>query len=96
MSGKDNIFKKRFKVILEIIIPHIYCLFNLCYKNSYCQSHFKKLITIVLCKSQNQDYMKAKIYCPVALLNILGKTLEAIIVKRLNFLAITHILLPKL
>ena len=40
--------------------------------------------------------MKAKTYHPVALLNILGKKLEVILAKKLNFLAIIYTLFPKL
>ena len=95
VPGKDNIPSKILKATLEIIIPHIYCLFNLCYENSYCPSHFKKLITVVLQKPQKKDYTKAKAYRPVALLNTLGKALEAIVAKKLNFLATMHTLLLK-
>ena len=75
-------------------MPHIHHLFNLCYENSYCSSYFKKSIMVMLQKLQKEDYTKAEAYCPVALLNILGKALKAIVAKKLNFLATTHTLLP--
>lgn len=93
--GEDNIPSEILKATLEIIMPHIHRLFNLCYENSYCPSHFKKSITVVLRKPQKENYTKAKAYRPVALLNTLGKALEVIVAKRLNFLATTHTLLPK-
>ena len=49
----------------------------------------------MLRKPNKDDYTKAKSYCPVALLNILGKVLEAILAKHLSYLATEHTLLPR-
>lgn len=76
-------------------MPFIHRLFNLYYKNSYCSSRFKKLITAVLRKPQKEDYTKAKAYRLFVLLNTLGKALEAILAERLNLLATEYTLLRK-
>ena len=48
----------------------------------------------MLRKPSKPDYTDPKAYRPIALLNTLGKALEAIIVKRVRYLAETYTLLP--
>jgi len=48
----------------------------------------------MLRKPGKPDYTDLKAYRPIVLLNTLGKVLEAIIAKRIRFLAETHALLP--
>lgn len=72
---------------------HVHLVFNACFKIGYCPHHFKKSVTVVLLKPNKDDYTKAKSYRPVALLNTLGKVLEAILAKRLSYLATEHTLL---
>jgi hypothetical protein len=45
-------------------------------------------------KLSKPDYTDPKVYKPIALLNTLGKALEAIVAKRMRFLAESHALLP--
>lgn len=90
----NNIPSKILKVIIDIIISQINLVFNACFKIRYYLYYFKKLITVVLRKSNKNDYIKAKSYCPMLLLNTLGKVLKAILAKHLSYLAIKHILLP--
>lgn len=47
-------------------------------------------------KISKKNYTKAKAYCFVTLLNTLCRILEIIIAKKLNFLAMTYMLLLKL
>lgn len=73
---------------------HVHNVLNTCFKIGYCPHHFKKSGTVVLHKNNKNDYTKAKSNRPVALLNTLGKVLEAIPAKRLSYLAAEHTLLP--
>ena len=50
--------------------------------------------TIVLKKSRKKNYSLAKSYCPIALLDMLGKVLKTIFSQRLSDLAKIHDLLP--
>ena len=50
---------------------------------------------MVLRKPDKDDYTQPKSYRPIALLNTLGKALEAIVANRLAYLADTYHLLPK-
>lgn len=93
--GLDDIPNKILKATTDVIMLHIHLVFNLCFKVGYCPHHFKKSVTVVLRKHNKDDYTKAKSYCPVALLNTLGKVLEAILAKRLSYLATEHALLPR-
>ncbi len=60
----------------------------------YCPTHFKEAITVALRKPGKDDYTQPKSYRPIALLNTLGKALEAIVADRLAYLADTYGLLP--
>jgi hypothetical protein len=48
----------------------------------------------MLRKPGKPDYLDLKAYRPIVLLNTLGKALEAIMAKRLRYIAETHALLP--
>lgn len=78
-------------------IPNIiiHWLFNACLRQQYCPLHFREAITVVLRKPGKDDYTQPKSYRPIALLNTLGKALEAIIANRLTYLVDTYQLLPK-
>ena len=53
-------------------------------------SYFKKTITIILRKSREKNYFKLLFFKSIALLNILNKILESIILKRLRYVTETH------
>ncbi len=53
-------------------------------------SYFKKTITIILLKLRKKNYFKLLFFKFIALLNILNKILELIILKRLRYVVKTH------
>jgi hypothetical protein len=53
-------------------------------------SYFKKMITIILLKLRKKNYFKLLFFKFIALLNILNKILELIILKRLRYVVKTH------
>ncbi len=59
-------------------------LFNVCVTHKYHLKQFKKAQTIVLRKSKKSDYIDSKMYRLIALLDIMSKTLESIMIKRLS------------
>ena len=92
--GGDGITNGILQQVLDIILPHLKVLFNACLRLGYCPAHFRDAVTVVLRKPGKDDYAQPKSYRPIALLNTLGKALEAVIANRLAYLADTHGLLP--
>lgn len=74
----------------DTLLPNPHILFNVCLRQGYCSIHFKDTVTVVLRKTGKDDYTQSKVYRPIALLNTLGKALEAIIINRLVYLADIH------
>ncbi|KAJ6436485.1 hypothetical protein O9K51_10967 [Purpureocillium lavendulum] len=92
--GVDGIPNGILHQTLDILAPSLERLFNACLRLRYCPQHFREAITVVLRKQGKDDYTQPKSYRPIALLNTLGKVLEAIIASRLAYLADVHQLLP--
>jgi exonuclease III len=92
--GTDDIPNTILHQTLDIILPSLYMLFNACLRQGYCPTYFRESITVVLRKPGKDDYTTPKSYRRIALLNTLGKALEAIIANRLAYLADTYHLLP--
>lgn len=78
--------------------PWLQCitaLFNKSLDLGYCPRHFKESTTVALKKPPARDLAAVKSYCSIALLNTLGKLLEAILANRFQYLfATTPILTP--
>lgn len=92
--GTDDITNGILHRTLDILLPSLHKLFNACLQLGYCPAHFKETITVALQKPGKDDYSQPKSYRPIALLNTLGKVLEAVIANRLTYLADTYQLLP--
>lgn len=92
--GTDDIPTGILHQTVDILLPSLHRLFNACLQQGYCPAHFKESITVVLRKPGKDDYTQPKSYRPIALLNTLGKALEAIVANRLTYLADTYHLLP--
>jgi hypothetical protein len=69
-------------------------LFDACYRLSIHPTAFKRAITVLLRKLKKEDYLDPKVYRLIALLNILGKVLKAVIAERIRFAAETYTLFP--
>ena len=92
--GTDGIPNAILHQTIPILLPHLDVLFNSCLQQGYFPAYFKESITVVLRKPGKDDYTQPKSYRPIALLNTLGKALEAILANRLTYLADTYHLLP--
>lgn len=77
-------------MIADIIVGHLAIVFNQSLRISYCLAHFRSLITVVLRKLDKDDYTIPKAYRPIALLNTIGKIMDAIIARRLSYLVEVH------
>lgn len=60
-------------------------LFNACVTFGVHPQLFKESVTVVIPKPNKPDYSRAKAYRPIVLLNCIGKLLEKIIAKRMQF-----------
>lgn len=93
--GPDGIINKALQLAKPLIIPHLAQMFNQSLMLGYCPRHFRKSTTVVLRKPGKSNYTMLKAYRPIALLNTIGKIMDAIMAKRLSYIAETHQLLPQ-
>ncbi len=89
-SDVSEISNKALQADLTELISVLMSLFNACIIHKYHLKQFKKTQTIMLCKSKKSDYINLKTYQLIALLDIINKALESIMIKRLNDIAETH------
>ncbi|KAJ5110838.1 zinc knuckle domain protein [Penicillium argentinense] len=95
--GADGIPNSLWHKLIEVpvVLQLLEQLFNACIRTGYNPTHFQQSITVVLRKQGKSDYQLAKSYRPVALLNTLGKFLEAVVARRISYAVETEGLLPK-
>jgi hypothetical protein len=99
--GADGIPNKIWKLLADEasasrqpFISIILDIFNACLRIGHNPRHFQTSITVTLRKAGPRDYRLPKAYRPVALLNTLGKVLEAIVATRIAWAVEEHRLLP--
>ncbi len=92
-SDTFEISNKVLQASLTELTSILISLFNACVTHKYHLKQFKKVQTIVLCKSKKSNYIDLKMYQFIALLNIISKTLESIMIKRLSDITETHYML---
>jgi ribonuclease HI len=92
--GPDGITNKALQIASPWIKHHLTKIFNQSLALGYYPEHFRQSTTVVLRKPGKDNYTVPKAYRPIALLNTTGKIMEAVIAKRLSYLAETHNLLP--
>ena len=78
------------RLAYEVLEDWIYKLFQGCIELGYHPKVFKVARTVTLRKPKKESYYKAKSYCPIALLDTLGKALEKIVARQLAGLAEEH------
>ena len=91
----DSLPNELLKGCRETLAPILARIFTACLDIRYYLVLFKESITVVLRKPQKPDYTKLGAYRPIVLLNMLAKTLEAIIARRISKEAESRGLLPK-
>ena len=58
-------------------------LFDACLQHGYHPQAFRNSTTVTLRKLGKADYRDLKVWCPITLLNTLGKALEVVVVGRI-------------
>ena len=85
--GLDKLLWNHLKTILkqDECLSNIINIANTCINLGYWPSYFKKLLIVVIPKPNKQSYDHPKSFCPIVLLNMLGKLIEKVIGERLQF-----------
>ncbi|KAJ5135375.1 uncharacterized protein N7515_004653 [Penicillium bovifimosum] len=92
--GEDNLPMLVWKNLWVHLKTYIVHIFTACVDLGHHPKQWRSAKIIVLRKPGNPDYSLSGAYRPISLLNTLGKLLEAVIARRLSYLAEKHSLLP--
>jgi exonuclease III len=92
--GEDDIPNRLLKLATDNLAPILTVLFNKSMDMKYCPLQFKKSITVALRKPGKDDYSQPKSYRPVALMNTIGKVLDTVLARRIQYYAERHKMLP--
>lgn len=100
--GYDTLPNKLWRVLVELgsrsekrFVLLLTTIFNTCLRIGHNPQHFQTSVTVTLRKAGPQDYRVPKSYRLVALLNTLGKILEAVVATRIAWCVEEYKLLPK-
>ena len=80
----DKILNCILHLSLPQILPLLLSLYNQCLRSGVHLKAFKQSVTVALQKLNKEDYRVVKVYRSVVLLNILGKAIESVMVRRLS------------
>jgi hypothetical protein len=92
--GPDELPNRVLQVTADIIVGHLEMIFNQSLRISHCLAHFRSSITVVLRKLDKDDYTTPKAYRLIALLNTIGKIMDAVLARRLSNLVGAYNVLP--
>ena len=93
--GPDQTPNKILKIIVDAISRPLQELFNACLRLQHCPQHFKHSTTVVIPNPGKPSYRETKAYRPIALMNTIGKVLDSIVARRMQYYAEHHQLLPR-
>ena len=93
--GPDGIPHRILRLLYEDAAGYLQALFNACLQQGHHPHCFREATTIALRKPAKPDYREPKAWRPITLLNTLGKTLEAIVARRIRYVAERYGLLPR-
>ena len=92
--GPDGIPNKALQAAAKLLGAHLTSVFNQSLNLGHCPAHFRCSTTVVLRKPGKDDYTVPKAYRPIALLNTIGKIMDAVLARRLSYLVETENVLP--
>ena len=92
--GEDNLPMLIWKKIWGHLKSFIVSIFTACVELGHHPRQWRNAKIVVLRKPGKPDYSVPGAYRPISLLNTLGKLLEAVMARRLSYLAEEHSLLP--
>ena len=94
--GKDTLPNRFLKMLGDPFNEKIARVLEACWKLGYFPERYKSAKIICLRKPNKGSYSQAKVWRPIALLNTIGKLMEAIAATRLSELAEKENLLPEM
>jgi ribonuclease HI len=94
VPGPDGITNKALQAGTDLVTAHLTRIFNQSLRLGYCPASFRASITAVLRKPGRANYAVPKAYRPIALINTIGKIMDAVVARRLSYLVETHHVLP--
>ena len=85
--GSDKLTWRHFKIILkqDVCLSYIINIANTCINLEHWPDHFKCSTTVIIPKPNKPAYNNPKYFCLIILLNTIGKLIEKVITKRLQF-----------
>lgn len=83
-AGWDGVYPEMARSAWKSIPDFVCVLFNHCFRENYFPKEWKKSRVVVLLKASHKDKSEIASYRPICLLSVFGKTLERILVNRLN------------
>ncbi len=89
-SKSNDIFNRIFKMLVNKLMSQLMNLFRVYAKLNYHFRCFREIHIIILKKLEKKNYINVKTYKSIAFLNILNKTLESMIARRINDLTKIH------
>ncbi|KAI6789402.1 hypothetical protein KC331_g213 [Hortaea werneckii] len=92
--GPDGLPNRVLQAAADNIVGHLTIVFNQSLHIGYCPAHFRSSTTVVLRKPGKDNYTIPKAYRPIALLNTIGKIMDAVMARRLSYLVETYHVLP--
>ncbi|KAF7118717.1 hypothetical protein CNMCM5793_008337 [Aspergillus hiratsukae] len=92
--GEDGLPTLVWKHLWKFLNRFIAGIFTASVKLAYHPKRWRRAKIVVLRKPGKPDYSNPGAYRPISLLNTLGKLLEAVVARRLSYLAEKHSLLP--
>lgn len=92
--GSDSISNDFLKAMGEPLANAVACIATACWQLGHYPAQLKHARTIVLRKPNKQSYEEPGSWRPIALLNTIGKLIEAVTAKRIQTIAEEHHLLP--
>ena len=86
--GPDKLTWHHFKAILkqDNYLVNVINIANLCINLGHWLNYFKCLSTVIISKPNKMAYDQPKSFCPIVLLNTLGKLIEKVVAERLQFI----------
>jgi len=93
--GPDEIPNRILKLACYLMLPLLAVVFNTSLRLQYCPKAFKHSVVVALRKPGKDDYSAPKSYRPIALMNTLGKVLDTVLARRIQFWAESRKLFPE-
>ena len=94
--GPDEIANSALQAGALALAQHLTGKLNSSIASAYCSAHFRYTTTAMLRKPGKDDYKVSKAYQPIALLNTMGKVLDAVVARRPSYVVEMYSVLPSI